>query len=349
MDGISKIVVSGGILIAWLFVLKGIRLLRSTTLTTAGVWSLVASTAWGLTWFVDQCTGAVSSEFADHAWYASAVLNLCPSIAVLGSRRPGTRVWAWFILFPMLLALGWPVATLWFQGSELRGLQLETPQVLAFCLILIMGVGNYCGTRFTIPALLCGIATAAVVVSSSTVAPAFLSDRTTTRFWSTVLMLLAIGLTKTSTRPAAATKFDCLWFEFFDLFGIVWGRRIQDRVNFIANKEGLPIRLELDGFVWLMSPVGANGSGSLNSATVHDQSLSQSNVTVPQEGTVSNVVQFQDGHAAFKEQIANSREVDLRLEHILRWLLRRFVDPDWIDRRLGHDSQSKLKALSVDS
>ena len=292
---------------------------------------------------------AISSELADHAWYASAVLCLCPPIAVLGSRRPGTRVWAWFILLPMLLALGWPVATLWLQGSELRGLQLETPQVVAFCLILIMGVGYYCGTRLTIPALLYGVATAALVVSSSTVSPGWLSDRPGTRFWCTVLMLLAIGLTKTSIRTSAATKFDCLWFELFDIFGIVWGRRIQDRVNFIAKQEGLPIRLELDGFVWLPELDRTNGRGDSVSDAVEEAVLVPTNAIVPQDNVPSVSMPLRNDQVNFKEKIASDREVELRLEHILRWLLRRFVDPDWIDRRLGSKSQPNLSDLSVDS
>jgi len=189
-------------------------------------------------------------------WYASAVLALCPSMAVLGSRRPGTRVWTWFIQFPLLLVLGWLVVTLWLQGSEVRGLQLETPQLAAYLLVLIMGAGNYCGTRFTLPILCYAAACGTLVVSSSVACPAWLADRWWARLWATVLMVLAIALVSRSgaLSPPATSRFDRLWLDFFDTFGVVWGRRIQDRVNFIARKEQWPARLELHGFVWPVKP-----------------------------------------------------------------------------------------------
>ncbi len=313
MGGILYITVLLGILLAWAFVLRAHRSIRETTLVSAWLWSMVAVTMWAVIWFADQCLTVISTELADHAWYANAVLSLCPPMAVLGSRRPGTRVWTWFILWPMLLALGWPVITLWLQGSELRGLQLETPQLVTFCLVLLMGVGNYCGTRFTVSALLYGASTLALVVSSSANSAGWLSDRVGIRFWSTVLMLLAVWMIRTSSRPIAATKFDQLWFDFFDTFGIVWGRRIQDRINFIAAKEGLPVRLELDGFA---------------------------GITAPDRSSVS---------LSSDAPIANANEVEARVEHILRWLLRRFVDPVWIDHRLGADAVPKDNDLTVDS
>ena len=122
-------------------------------------------------------------------------------------------------------------------------------------------------------------------------------------------MVLAIVLVKTSTRVPAATKFDQLWFDFFDLFGIVWGRRIQDRVNFIANQDRLPVRLEIDGFVW--TPQVVASVPAVNGSSPSGQSIKESTND-------------------------DARNAEARLEHILRWLLRRFVDPVWIDRsRLG--------------
>jgi hypothetical protein len=267
----------------------------------------------------------ISPQFADHAWYASTVLALCPPIAVLGSRRPGTRVWAGFILFPMLLALGWPIGALWLQGSELRGLQLETPQLVAFCLVLVMGVGNYFGTRFTLSGLIYFGSALAMAVSSSAVCPGWLNDRTVTRFWCTAFMALAVILTKTLMRPATSSKFDRLWFDFFDAFGIVWGRRIQDRVNFIAEKERLPVRLELEGFIW--------------TDTSHQDPITERFTVQP--------LPISQRDAGLK--LFTKAEVEARIEHILRWLLRRFVDPAWINGRLDSMADATIKDLNVDS
>ena len=96
-------------------ILQGQKELRGTTLLTAWNWGFLAAICWSVTWFADQFGRLLSPELADHMWYASAVLVLCPPIAVLGSRRPGTRVWTCFILLPMLFALGWPVVAALFH------------------------------------------------------------------------------------------------------------------------------------------------------------------------------------------------------------------------------------------
>ena len=277
---------------------------------------------WTTTWFADLYGKTMSTAVADHAWYACAVLALCPPMAVLGSRRPGIRVWAWFILFPMLLVLGWPLIAVRLQGSELRGLHLETPQVAAFVLILVMSIGNYLGTRFTLSALLYGMSILAIVVSSWSASPPWLTDRPAVRFWCTLLVVIAICMTKTSARPMAQNRFDRLWFDFFDTFGIVWGRRIQDRVNFIASKEGWPARLELDGFVW---------SDELTSVIDAETTDLSKTGTDPQQKKFS------------------ATQIESRIEYTFRWLLRRFVDPAWIDDRLGSNSPSPVTELPADS
>ena len=278
---------------------------------------MVAASGWALTWFADFEVKSISPAAADHAWYVCAVLALCPPMAVLGSRRPGTRVWTWFIVFPMLLALCWPIMALRLQGSELRGLQLETPQLIAFGLVLVMGVGNYCGTKYTLPALIYGASILAIVVSCSTIAPGWCRDRTATRFWSMSAMALAISVSAQSTRPAGRTRFDRLWLDFFDTFGIVWGRRIQDRVNFLARKERWPMRLELDGFFEIkrLSPADLASKKSIDDDLV----------------------------------LLGNAAMESRMEHTFRWLLRRFVDPSWINERLESENAINSTDLTVDS
>lgn len=310
------------IVVAWIFVLRGRRVLRETTLMTAANWSLLAVSAWLMTWFSDRFAVLRSPQMSDHAWYACAVLALCPPIAVLGSRRPGVRVWTGFILIPMLLVLGWPVITLWLQGTRLHGLQLETPQLVAYSLVLVMGVGNYFGTRYTVSALLYAAAVWLIVVSSSQVAPAWLSDRPAIRIVSSLMMLMSIGLIRSATRRTSTNRFDQLWFDFFDTFGIAWGRRIQDRINYLSDKEKWGTRLEFDGFT------NTNLSGSLE--IVPGQ---ESDRFSPNQGSVGPSVP----------------EVESRIEHTIRWLLRRFVDPRWIDRRLGVGNQNQVSAELVDS
>lgn len=315
-----------GISAVWFLCLRGLRKLDHTSLAATRVWIVGVLSVWTIAWLLDSCSRAVAPEVADLIWYATSVISLCPPISVLGARRPGNKAWPAFVLLPMTLVLGWPIFALWFQGSELRGVHLETPQFVAFMLVLVMGVGNYCGTRFTLAAILYGLAVASSVVCVSTVAPAAFADRTFIRPCSVVLMILAAASTKLSVRDENAARFDRLWFDFFDTFGIVWGRRIQDRINYIADREGLGVRLELEGFVWSAS------KKDVANARVNDR-----------QGDSTNTEASLD-HIDFS--LSNS---EARIEHLMRWLLRRFVDPQWIDARLGSRPEQTISTFIVDS
>jgi hypothetical protein len=204
-------------------------------------------------------------------------------------------------------------------------LHLETPQLVALILVLIMGVGNYCGTRYTLAALLYGLAVALSVLCMSTAAPACLADRALVRSVSLSLLILAGLSMMFSRRRPVATEFDLLWFDFFDLFGIVWGRRIQDRINYLADKEGLPVRLELDGFVW------------------SDRAPLASTELMPDRPKIKTAIE------QLNDRDGPSQACKARVEHLLRWLLRRFVDSPWIDVRMGRKSDQKITELAVDS
>lgn len=306
LTAIVSLIVAAGLVLAWRVALRGRFPVWRTTLNAAWAWAVAALSLWTVSWVSDCGLRVASSAVADHLWYATAVLALCPLIAVLGSRRPGVRVWTWFIQLPLLLVLGWPVLSLWLQGSEVRGLQLETPQLVAYLLVLVMGAGNYIGTRFTLAILSLAAACTLLVVSFSVVSPVWLSDAWWARQWASGLLGLAalFASGSVSSASASASRFDRLWLDFFDSFGVVWGRRIQDRVNFIAQKEGWPARLELHGFVWS----DESADSSARAAT------------------------------------------EARIEHTLRWLLRRFVDPHWIDHRLGASTTAgEITALGADS
>ena len=292
-----------------MIVVRGGPQFRDTTLSSAWKWSVGAACCWAFAWFSDCCCNLFSPAAADHVWYACAVIGLCPPMAVLGSRRPGTRVWTWFILLPMLMAMSWPLLALRLQGTELRGLHLETPQLIAFTLVLVMGVGNYCGTKYTVSALIYGAATLALVVGCSLFEKRLPAERAVIRECSTLAVALAVCLL---ARAAP----------------IVWGRRIQDRVNHVAREQGWPVRLELEGFV------------RTDRLASHDLATS---------------TETADADLRRQTSAGTDSEIDLvdaRIEHTLRWLLRRFVEPAWIDARLEpktSDTSVEFSRIRIDS
>lgn len=262
-----------------------------TTLRTVWHWLCAAVAVWAAAWVLTGVWQVVHENLADLLWYAAAVVMLCPFIAVLGARRPTSRVWAIFVLLPLLFVLGLPVMTAWSRDGQIGRIQLEAPACLGYALVLVMGVGNYCGTRFTREALLTGSGLLLLVLPLSTWGAGLSDTSLPMRAGATVCLALAgAGAAyRVKHPPKVSRPLDRLWVDFRDYFGIVWARRIQDRVNAAAEKDRWPARLEMHGFAWLDDEPPRTGAQSES------------------------------------EQI----------EHTLRWLLRRFVDPEWIDERLA--------------
>jgi hypothetical protein len=277
-------------------VLAARRKLRGTTLRGAWLWAAFALAAWVVTFFATEVLGWLSEGAADQLWLAAAVLLVCPFVAVLGARRPGSRVWGVFIVAPLAVVLDLPAVTAWNRDWHPAPLHLEVPMLAGYALVLVMGAGNYLGTRFALPALLAATAMLVVPISMSTLH--WLPTVATARAAATLLLSAAIWSSvqklvgsSRKIRPGGTTVFDGLWTDFRDLYGIVWARRVLDRVNVAAAEQDLPVRLHIDGF----APIPPNVSVSLT----------------PEQST--------------------------QIEHTFRWLLRRFVDPDWIDARLTRE------------
>jgi hypothetical protein len=319
-------------LVALALTLRGIwmgrRRLKHTTLVPAGRWAVAAGLVWSIS-FGLSIGRVIPSAQQDALWYLAALMALCPAIAVLGARRPGAGVWNAFVILPLLAVLGWPLLTLWAGGGEIRALRLETPQLVGFVLVLLMGAGNYMGTRFSLPAAAFVISLCLLVGTVSAAAPPLVQGSLTARDLATICLGLAVigaravlrdpevSFADRSGSPDAAAGdsadhsnsatidaapspenpagFDLLWADYRDTFGIVWAKRFQERLNGIAAQQKWPARLTDAGIEW---------------------------------------------DAA---QDVDRQQVSERIDQTLRWLLRRFVDPPWIDARM-HRPASSLRS-----
>ena len=239
--------------------------------------------------------------WADSLWFLAAVVALVPPIAVLGSRRPTSRVWTWFVLVPLVLVFTWPVLPVLVSGAGPAAFNLEAPVVVGYGLVLIMGAGNYLGLAHTVSALLWLAGLALVVLPLCPATKVAMLDAWSGRAVG-AFCLVAAGWF--ADRQAARCRlandsqlqFNRAWSDFRELFGIVWAKRIQERFNDDARRRGLSLRL---GF----------------------QGLETSS----------------EGHA-----LENVDPVTLAAaEASLRWLLQKFVDPEWIDRRLAQSSGAR--------
>ena len=272
--------------------------IRKMTLQSAWWWSLVAETAWLVAIIASSPQLSPNPFFVDVAWYLACVLTLCPLVSVLGARKPVAEVWSLFIVAPLIFVLCLPVFTSWGQDR----LYLENHVLIGFCLVALMGGGNYLGTRHTFPVLL--IAASLFLVMSLLLNPVAhdlnspgVDQR---KLWGGICLTIAVFSAsvlswsrRQAEKPLTEMKpQDRLWSEFFHLYGILWAKRILERVNRTAEEEKWPGRLDFWGLTWSEENVG-------------DEQKQQ----------------------AYQ-----------RFEHTLRWLFKRFVTADWIDEQLQQNS-----------
>jgi hypothetical protein len=271
---------------------------RQTSLRTAWGWAAGAVAGWSVAWLL-TLLGEPAGSRATLIWYGVALAMLCPPMTVLGARRPGAQAWTWFVVLPLLAVLSLPAVTALLLGGMApdpeNAFQLEAPWAIGWGLVVLMGLGNYIGTRLTLPALGYAAAVALLVGPQIEGAADWFPSPGVAPLWATLVLGAAGGLALLAgqTRPAApAQPVDRLWQDFRDLYGVVWARRVMDRTNEALAARRLPARLEWNGVVW-------TGDAS---QPVDQQALADAGQHVAQT---------------------------------LRWLLKRFVDTDWIEQRLA--------------
>lgn len=261
---------------------------RRTTLTTSANWGIVVALSWLLSAVLSCSVCRVHPAGLDQLWYWTAVVSLVPPIAVLGAKRPGSEAWNFFVLLPLVCVLGWPALTVW-SSSGPGVLRVESPVLIGFVLVLVMGCGNYIATRLAFSALLYALAVVLVLAPCSTTTTQ-LASPTTLRIAGVVAMALCVFTARRVIRHSVIRKPgpERVWRDFQELYGIVWMKRAMDRINMeFAEREQWPARLGPDGLEWNSPPT--------------------------------------------EEQRA---AIEGRLTYALHWLLRRFVDPEWIGERL---------------
>lgn len=183
------------------------------------------------------------------------------------------------------------------------------PALWAFGLVSIMGLGNYVGTRFLWSALWLGLAISWLVMPYAGWAPEILPTPTGCRMRATLCAGLAViwpCLLSSSSRAFLA-PWDRVWVDFVNMFGIVWGRRIQDRFNETARRSNWGVKLDFYGLTWDDAGV----------VTENAMTADASKSSIP----------------SVRQRAAPTWTPEMAAA--LQWLLRRFVDQVWVERRLA--------------
>ncbi|TXT35067.1 MAG: hypothetical protein FD138_1526 [Planctomycetota bacterium] len=277
----------------WYGVARLTRSVRHTSLTSAAAWAAWFQTTLTITTIATLFKSRVQPGILDQLWYLTAVSALCPFVAVLGARRGRLLEWSLFIVLPLIVVLEWPALAQLTRCWHGQRLELETPALIAFGVVMLMSMGNYAVdlNGLSLKAIL-WIGTWGFLVFG--LAPGVnwmqLSGENLPQVVAIVVFQITVWqyVFAISQRNSRYLDWDRVWLDYQKFFGTVWTLRLMARINEVAQRDQWPWRLTPNG----MQPA------------THD---------APHPG---------------------SSTADPRVDQTFRWLLKPFVDSEWIDERL---------------
>jgi hypothetical protein len=235
------------------------RRLRGSTMIAPWAWSVAAVVA--LT-AVEAMAGLQPSGAADWiapARFAAACLTFCPSVAILGAKRPQDSAWQ-LIVLALLVVLAMPAVEAWLRGTAM---EVHVVRGTFLAILVFVGWFNYLPTRFA------AAATAYAAAQTALFWPHFPLVTTvhSSRLGLIGLGLLLLGALLLRTRGTAVVgkrngplaELASVWREFRDWYGAVWSLRVMERMNASSSMYGWPVTLAWEGF----ARRGADGSNAM--------------------------------------------------------------------------------------
>jgi hypothetical protein len=228
-----------------LLLLRAVVLLRGTTLVAPCLWALAAIVAVAGS---EVALGLLATKAAAaDAWrMAAAILSLCPTISILGAKRPQYLPWQ-FIVLSLWVVLALPALEVLVIHP---GQPLERHAVRAwFLLVLVLlGLAVQLGARYWPSAALAVIAQALLLWAQlplvgfalgagGALAALALAD--------VAILLATAGIPR---RGKPTHPLDRLWVDFRDAYGALWAMRLAERLNAVARQSGWDAALHWEGF-----------------------------------------------------------------------------------------------------
>ncbi len=238
--------------------LISVRRARGTTLVAPGLWSIAAVSAVALAELMVTARGAQDATWAAALRYAAAMTTFCPSMALLGAKRPQDHGWQWVVV--TLLATLWLPVVQWYLLHGAGPLVLFAAWHLFVVALLVVGLLNYLPTRMAAAQLLVTLGQLALL-ADVTFGQTMVGERRLAPWAAATAMacfLMAAGTAYCLAHRKAVLGYDRLWLDFRDRFGAFWAVRVMQRVNETADLESWNVRLEWSG----LQRVDAGETGS---------------------------------------------------------------------------------------
>ncbi len=195
------------------------------------------------------------------AQYLASILLLTPQVCTLGARKPGAGPWQWFVVLPLIFVLFWPGLIQVINARGNASIQLSGPAIAAFCLVTVMSAAPGMGTAATGAALAHLIAVLCCVWPC--LSPSFHWMPLLTPFillWGSRMLLqeLQRPTIPRDSEVDLLRRMNAVWQRFQTCYGLIWARRVQDRMLQFQRSERWTVTLDIDGFHSL------NGNSSIS-------------------------------------------------------------------------------------
>lgn len=219
------------------------RNVRGTTLVATWWWSLAALIAAVGGELLIAWQVLADDTVAESLRYAARVLLLCPTISLLGVKRPQDGPWN-FIVLSLWGVLALPAAEALFlnTGQPLEVHGFRSWFVLA---LIFVSLVNTLPTRHWLAAL---AAVGGQTLLLFDYLPLAVLPGPLTEFGFGLLAVAAILVALQGPRRTAATPLDRLWLDFRDCFGLFWGLRVQERLLATGRQAQWPVVLHWTGW-----------------------------------------------------------------------------------------------------
>lgn len=244
ISGLTAIGLGGIGLILLLFCFRSIR---ATAMIAPWFWAVVAMCAVaGVEFTVGYLGWSNRSDGTFALRLVAAVSTFCPIVAMFGAKKPQNRVWQ-FVVCTLWLILSLPAAEFFFLGD---GSSLQTPGFSSWFMLvlLLLHMGNTFATRFGISAALGCVAQWCLVSGYMPFLCVDLGMMGVIMGLALAVLALALVAVGVPRRRTIIFAPDRLWLDFRDAFGMLWGLRVAERINMIAEKNGWDVRLGWNGF-----------------------------------------------------------------------------------------------------